>query len=254
MRADWRLAGFLLCAACGTSAQPSGSPSAPGGPPVPAAFSVLVYSRTEGFRHDSIPAGIAALRQQGSTRGFAIEATEDPTAFTDDSLSRHKVIVFLSTTGDVLNDSQQSAFERFIRRGNGFVGVHAAADTEYDWPFYGAMLGAYFDGHPDIQGASIQIEDPAHPSMSSLPRVWMRRDEWYNFRPNPRGRVTVLARLDESTYSGGTMGSDHPIVWTRIHEGGRVWYTGGGHTSESFGERLFVDHLGTAVMWAAGAL
>ena len=221
---------------------------------MPSTFAVLVFSRTEGFRHDSIPAGIAAIRQQGSTRGFSIDATEDANAFTDDSLARYKAVVFLSTTGDVLNAGQQAAFERFVRGGGGFVGVHSAADTEYDWPFYGRLVGAYFAGHPDIQNATIQIEDSGHPSTSSLPRAWMRRDEWYNFQRNPRGQVTVLATLDERTYAGGTMSSDHPIMWSHASEGGRAWYTAGGHTSESFSEPLFVEHLGRGISWAAGAI
>jgi type 1 glutamine amidotransferase len=218
------------------------------------AFSVLVFSRTEGFRHDSIPAGIAAIREQGTARGFSVDATEDPAGFADDTLARYKAVVFMSTTGDVLNAAQQAAFERFIRRGGGFAGVHAAADTEYDWPFYGGLIGAYFAGHPDIQNASILVEDPGHPSTAPLPLIWMRRDEWYNFQRNPRGAVTVLATLDERTYSGGTMAPDHPIMWSQTFEGGRSWYTAGGHTAESFSEPLFAEHLGRAIQWVAGAI
>jgi cytochrome c len=212
---------------------------------------VLVFSKTEGFRHDSIPAGLASFQLQGRQRGFAVDATENAGVFTDENLPKYAVVVFLSTTGDVLNDAQQAAFERFTRRGGGLVGVHAAADTEYDWPFYGALLGAYFGGHPDIQTATIVVEDQAHPSTSALPRSWVRRDEWYNFQRNPRGAVDVLATLDERTYSGGTMPSDHPIVWSHAYEGGRAWYTAGGHTAESFSEPLFADHLGKAIVWAA---
>jgi cytochrome c len=252
--ASW-IAGLLMVAACGGGSKTPESPSPmPNMPSTPATFAVLVFSKTEGFRHDSIPAGIAAVRQQGHVRGFSIDATEDSSAFTDDNLARYKAVVFLSTTGDVLNPAQQSAFERFIRRGGGFVGVHSAADTEYDWPFYGALMGAYFSGHPDIQTATIQIEDQGHPTVSSLPRMWPRRDEWYNFQRNPRGNVTVLATLDERTYSGGTMSPDHPIMWSHVHEGGRSWYTAGGHTTESYAEPPFVEHLGKAVLWVAGAI
>jgi type 1 glutamine amidotransferase len=222
--------------------------------PVAPALSVLVFSRTDGFRHDSIPAGIAAIQQQGRERGFTVDATEDSAAFSDEGLARYKAVVFLSTTGDVLNADQQGAFERFIRRGGGFVGVHSAADTEYDWAFYGGLIGAYFSNHPDIQRATIQTEDQSHPATASLPRAWVRRDEWYNFRRTPRGRVTVLATLDERTYSGGSMASDHPIIWSHTYEGGRAFYTAGGHTVESFSEPLFVEHLGKAVLWAAGAI
>jgi type 1 glutamine amidotransferase len=258
-RKYWRLkVSSVLAAAmaCGGAAnQLPGAPSSPSPTPsVPPALSVLVFSRTEGFRHDSIPAGIAAIREQGRLKGFTVEATENAGMFTDESLATVKAVIFLSTTGDVLNASQEGAFERFIRRGGGFVGVHSAADTEYDWPFYGALLGAYFSGHPDIQNATIQIEDQGHPTVTTLPRPWARRDEWYNFRRNPRGAVTILATLDERTYSGGTMAPDHPIIWSHTYEGGRSWYTAGGHTSESFSEPPFVEHLGKAILWAAGAI
>lgn len=239
----------LITAACGMSSQ-----APPGPSPVASTFSVLVFSKTAGFRHDSIPAGIEAVRRQGSARGFSVDASEDAGVFTDDSLGKYKAVVFLSTTGDVLNPAQEAAFERFIRRGGGFVGVHSATDTEYDWAFYGGLVGAYFAGHPDIQNASIQIEDTAHPATQSLPRPWSRRDEWYNFRQNPRGRVTVLATLDERTYTGGAMAPDHPIVWSQTYEGGRSFYTALGHTQESYSETAFVDHLGRGILWAAGAI
>jgi type 1 glutamine amidotransferase len=230
------------------------SPASPSPTPnqAPPAFSTLVFSKTAGFRHDSIPAAVAAVRQLGAQRGFIVTATEDATAFTDESLGGHKVVVFLLTTGDVLDAPQQSAFERFIRGGGGFVGVHSATDTEYDWPFYGEMIGAYFAGHPDIQNATVRVESPGHPSMSGVPATWMRRDEWYNFTANPRSVATILATLDERTYSGGSMGADHPIVWTRSYQGGRSWYTAGGHTTESYGEAPFLDHLARGILWAAG--
>jgi type 1 glutamine amidotransferase len=241
--------GLMIVAACGMSPQ-----APPAGPsPLTPTFAALVFSRTAGFRHDSIPAGIAAIRQQATVRGFSVDASEDANTFTDESLGKYKVVVFLSTTGDVLNAAQEAAFERFIRRGGGFVGVHSATDTEYDWPFYGALVGAYFAGHPDVQSATVQIEDAAHPATASLPRAWTRRDEWYNFRRNPRGNVNVLATLDEGSYTGGTMAPDHPIVWSHTYEGGRSFYTGGGHTQESFSETAFLDHLGRAILWAAGA-
>jgi len=243
------IAGVVIAAACGMSAQ-----APPGPSPVTPAFSILVFSKTAGFRHDSIPAGVEAIRRLGTARGFSVDASEDAGVFTDDSLGKYKVVAFLSTTGDVLNPAQEAAFERFIRRGGGFLGVHAATDTEYDWPFYGGLVGAYFAGHPDIQNATIQIEDPAHPAVASAPRPWTRRDEWYNFRLSPRGRVNVLATLDERSYSGGTMSPDHPIIWSHTYEGGRSFYTALGHTQESFSEAAFVEHLGRAILWAAGAI
>ncbi|MCM3881429.1 MAG: ThuA domain-containing protein [Vicinamibacterales bacterium] len=242
--------GATIAVSCGGA-----SPSAPGvqsQPTTPASFAVFVFSRTEGFRHDSIAAGITAIQQQGRQLGFTVDAGEDAASFSDGNLARYRVVVFLSTTGDVLNGAQQVAFEGFIRQGGGFVGIHSAADTEYDWPFYGGLLGAYFAGHPDIQAGTIRLETPSHPSMSGLPATWIRRDEWYNFQRNPRGSLDVLATLDERTYTGGTMAPDHPIIWSHTYEGGRSWYTAGGHTTESFSEPLFVAHIGSAIVWAAG--
>src|SRR5690606_7003198 len=117
----------------------------------------------------------------------------------------------------------------FIMNGGGFVGIHSASDTEYGWPFYGELIGAYFAGHPDPQTGTINIEDPDHPSTRALPSQWTRFEEWYNFQANPRPSVSVLATVDESTYTGGTMGADHPIVWCREFAGGRSWYTALGH-------------------------
>jgi cytochrome c len=161
-------------------------------------------------------------------------------------------VVFLSTTGDILNATQKAAFERYIRSGGGFVGIHSASDTEYQWGWYGRLVGAYFASHPQIQQATIHIEDPAHPSTKDLPTVWQRTDEWYNFRSNPRGKVHVLATLDEATYSGGKMGADHPIAWCQAIDGGRSWYTAMGHTVESYAEPLFRLHLLGGIESAAG--
>lgn len=212
---------------------------------------VLVFSRTAGFRHDSIPDGIAAVRQLGQQNGFDVDATEDATAFNDATLRQYQAVVFLSTTGNVLDGNQQAAFERYIRNGGGFAGVHSATDTEYDWPWYGGLVGAYFQSHPDIQRATIRLEDSTHPSTVGLPAVWSRTDEWYNFRLNPRGQVKVLAKLDEATYSGGLMGADHPASWCQLYDSGRSWYTAGGHTKESFSEPLFRQHLLGGIQFAA---
>lgn len=215
-------------------------------------FRVLVYSRTAGFRHASIPDGVAALREIGEAHGFEVDATEDPGAFTDENLDRYAVVVFLSTTGDVLDDAGQEAFERFIAKGRGYAGIHAAADTEYDWPWYGELVGGYFQSHPRIQPADVLVEDAAHPSTAHLPERWRRTDEWYNYRQNPRGRVRVLLSLDTDTFEGSTMPGDHPIAWCREFGGGRAWYTGGGHTSESFSEPEFREHMLGGILWAAG--
>ncbi|MFC4585246.1 ThuA domain-containing protein [Sphaerisporangium corydalis] len=216
------------------------------------AYKVLVFSKTAGFRHDSIPAGIAAVRDLGTANGFTVDATEDATAFTTANLANYKVVIFLSTTGDVLNAAQQTAFESYIAAGGGYVGVHAAADTEYDWPYYGGLVGAWFASHPAIQQVTVRVDDTTHPSTAHLPAAWVRTDELYNYRTNPREVAHVLARLDESTYTGGSMGADHPIAWCHPYQGGRAWYTGLGHTQESYAEPAFRAHLLGGIRWAAG--
>ncbi|HEX8531353.1 MAG TPA: ThuA domain-containing protein, partial [Cytophagales bacterium] len=152
---------------------------------------VLVFSKTKGFRHESIGAGKVALLKLAADNGFDADTTEDAAAFTTDNLKRYKAVVFLSTTGDVLDAAQQAAFEGYIRAGGGYAGVHAAADTEYSWAWYGDLVGAYFNSHPAIQQATVRVEDRAHASTAHLGRSWVRTDEWYNYSPNPRSKVHV---------------------------------------------------------------
>jgi type 1 glutamine amidotransferase len=215
-------------------------------------YQVLVFSRTAGYRHESIPAGIQAIRELGAEHGFEVDATEDPAAFTGADLARYAVVVFLSTTGDVLTDGGRAAFESYIRAGGGYVGVHSAASTEYGWPFYGELLGAWFDAHPRVQQATFVVEDGSHPATAGLPQRWVRIDELYNYRTNPRARVRVLMALDESSYTGGTMGADHPVAWCHDNLGGRAFHTGAGHTIESYAEPGFRSLLLGAVRYAAG--
>lgn len=219
--------------------------------PVATDVHVLVFTRTAGFRHDSIPDAISAIDTLGAENGFSVEATEDPSVFQDGALGRYAAVAFVLTTGDVLDDTQQAAFERYIRAGGGYVGVHSATDTEYDWPWYGGLVGAYFADHPPgTYQAAVLVEDQ---TQALLPESWLRTDEWYNFRSNPRDvpDMHVLASLDEASYTGGTMG-DHPIAWWHAYDGGRAWYTAGGHTPESYREPLFVAHLLSGIQYAAG--
>ncbi len=215
-------------------------------------FAVLVFTKTAGYRHDSIPHGIRAIEELGALHGFAVDSTEDGARFSDAILPRYKAVVFLNTTGDILDPAEKAAFERYIRSGGGFVGIHSASDTKYGWPWYGRLVGAWLASHPQIQRATVHIANPNHPSTSGLPASWERTDEWYNFRSNPRGAVQVLATLDETTYSGGTMGADHPITWCQNIDGGRSWYTAMGHTAESYAEPLFQLHLLGGIESAAG--
>jgi type 1 glutamine amidotransferase len=172
------------------------------------------------------------------------------------NLASFDVVVFLLTTGDVLDSAQQTAFERFIQAGGGYVGIHSATDTEYGWPWYEGLVGAYFNGHPKIQTAEINRSNQSHPSTDFLPIPWVLEDEWYNFKTNPseNNNITVLLWLDESTYAGGKMGNQHPISWSQFYDGGRSWYTGIGHRSEHYTsttETLFQQHVIAGIEWAA---
>ena len=219
---------------------------------VPEEIDVLVFSATVGFRHESIPAGVRALTELGEEHGFAVTATEDASVFTDQGLSDEEVVVFLNTTGDVFDASQQAAMERFVQSGKGFVGIHSATDTEYDWPWYGELVGTWFDRHPRPQDAALEVVAPEHPTMDGIPDSFQRFDEWYDFRSRPDPDVDVLVALEESTYEGGGMGADHPITWAHEYDGGRSFYTGFGHTAETFSEDLVRTLLANAVLWAAG--
>jgi uncharacterized protein len=207
---------------------------------------LLVYTRTTGYRHDSIPAGVAALRR---LEGYSVDATEDPAVFRPGQVGRYAAVVFLSTSGDVLDEAGRYALTGYMAAGGAWLGIHGASTTEYDWPWFGELVGAWFDQHPPVQEGTIAVEDRDHPATRHLAATWTRRDEWYAFRANPRPRVHVLLNADETSYSGGTMGADHPIAWCHDHLGGRSFYTALGHTEESFAEPAFLRHLSGALSW-----
>lgn len=214
---------------------------------------ILLFTKTAGFTHGSIPTAINAITNAAEQAGFLVDQSNDASLFNATDLANYDAVVFLLTSGNVLNDSQQAAFETFIQAGNGYAGVHSASDTEYQWPWYGGLVGAYFNGHPSIQQANVLVEDFSHPSTTGLNPTWVRTDEWYNFDINPRGTVNVLATVDESTYNGGNMGADHPIAWYHEYDGGRSWYTAGGHTNNSYGDPDFIAHILGGITYAAGA-
>ncbi len=216
---------------------------------------VLVFHRTTGFRHGSIPAGISAITELVATEHAATEvvATDDPAVFTDEGLAPYRVIVFLSTTGDVLDQQQEEAMERFVRSGGGFVGIHAAADTEYDWDWYGGLVGAYFLQHPAPQPGRVVVAPVEHPITVGLPNEFTVHEEWYDFRAPPPASVTVLASLDEASYAGGSMGTDHPIVWAHEYDGGRSVYLGFGHDAAAFDDPLIRTMIGQAIAWTRGS-
>ena len=207
---------------------------------------LLVYTRTTGYRHDSIPAGVSALRGMA---GYSVDTTEDPAVVRGRTLRGYAALVFLSTSGDVLDDAGRAALMEYMATGGAWLGIHGASTTEYDWPWFGDLVGARFDQHPPVQTGAATIDDKDHPATDSLETPWIRCDEWYAFRDNPRPRVHVLLTVDETSYEGGTMGADHPIAWCHERLGGRSFYTALGHTKESFAEPAFLRHLTGALSW-----
>jgi type 1 glutamine amidotransferase len=252
---------------------------------------VLVFSRTTGFRHPSIEAGVDAIRKLGAENDFAVDHTEDAALFASENLAQYRAVVFLSTTGNPLEQaSERGALEDFIHAGGGFVGIHAASDQNEDsqtgWPWFGQLVGAYFGGHPlyssrpagdescqfgpivSCHDGTALIEDDDHPATAHLARAssseppeWHVYDEFYGFATNPRGSVHVLASLDESTYldvpeqlsPAGRMGDDHPIAWCHEFEGGRAFYTALGHDTLLFTNDAYLGHVLGGILWATGA-
>ena len=220
----------------------------------PAEVKVLVFSKTDGYRHESIESGIEAIKKLGQQNDFTVEVTEDATLFNEAKLKDFMAVVFLNTTGDVLDPVQQSQMERFIQAGGGYVGIHSATDTEYGWPWYGKLSGAYFDSHPmnpNVQEGKVTVVQPNHVSTDSLPESWMVADEWYNYK-SIEPTNNVLITVDESTYEGGTNGANHPIAWYKEYDGGRSFYTGMGHTDEQFSDSKFLSHLLGGIKYAIG--
>lgn len=258
------LASLLLLSACGGSRAPTGTtPIVEDGE-----FRVLVYSRTAGFRHASIEPGIAALGELGRANGFAVDASEDPTVFNPETLARYAAVIWLNTTLTVLDtEAQREALQRYIEAGGGYVGIHSAADTEHDWPWYGELVGAYFKSHPVQQLGRLRIEAADHPAVAALPDPWTVFDEFYSFKTNPRGLVRVLMNIDETSYAqdpnttclpdsptfpngfSGVMG-DHPMSWCHDRLGGRAWYTALGHEAALYQLPEFREHLLQGILTA----
>ena len=235
-----------------------------------ARFRVLIFSKTAAFAHDSIPNGIAAIQLLGTQNNFQVDSTVDDTMFRSDILSHYQAVIFLSTTGDVLNDTEQTAFQQYIEAGGGWVGIHSAADTEYTWAWYGQLVGAYFRDHPNgTPPGDVLVDDPNDPSTAGLPARWSRTDEWYNFQTytnpvngggttatpyDPRNNTAlhILLTTDTSTYTGAAPTGDHPVAWCHRYDGGRAWYTALGHTQASYTEPLFLSHIYNGIAEAAG--
>jgi uncharacterized protein len=211
---------------------------------------VLIFSKTNGYRHGSIPVGIAAIKKLGSENNFDVDTTEDSLSFNPDNLKKYSTVIFLSTTGKVFGPEEEKALQQFIHKGGGFVGIHAATDCEYNWQWYGDLVGGYFKSHPKQQTAKFMVVNKNHPSTKDLPDVWERFDELYNFKYlNPD--ITVLIKIDEKSYKGGENGDNHPMAWYHEYEGGRAFYTELGHTDESYSDPNYLKHILGGILWVS---
>ena len=214
---------------------------------------ILVFSKTAGFRHTSaIQAGKKSIAELGVKNKFRVDTTENADAFTTDNLKQYAAVIFLCTTGNVLNEQQQQAFEQFIRNGGGYMGLHSAADTEYDWAWFGELNGAYFKNHPRQQEAVFNIVDGNNIATAHLPKVWKRFDELYNFKWIGTD-LHILITIDENSYTGGGNGEDHPMAWYHEFDGGRAFYTALGHDNKSFEDPLYLQHLLGGIKYVMGA-
>jgi cytochrome c len=220
----------------------------------PDSYRVLVFTKTDGVRRPSIKDGVQTIKDLAAANGFTVTSTQDAGAFTPENLAGFRAVVFLNTVGNVLNDTQQSAFEGYIHAGGGYVGVHAAAETEPDWGFYQELVGTKVAGVAGVGTGTVSVPDRAHPATETVPRTLTLTEEWYNFAANVRGRQHVLATVDEKSFSGGTMGFDHPVAWCQDHVGGRSFYTGLGHSIESYRTSGLRKHLLGGIQWAAGVV
>ncbi|SOD18322.1 ThuA domain-containing protein [Pedobacter xixiisoli] len=210
---------------------------------------VLVFSLTTSFRHKSIKEGIIAIRKLGAENNFEVDTSESVNSFTKENLSQYKTLIFLNPTGsNVFSEQQKLALKGYINDGGGLVGIHAATDFCFEWEWYGKMIGAFFTNHPKVQQAKLIAVNPKDKLMKGLPETWLHTDEWYNFK-SFNNDVKVLVKVDETSYQGGTMNNNHPIVWYHEFEGGRVFYTGMGHTPEAYSNKLFLTQLQTAIKW-----
>jgi uncharacterized protein len=212
---------------------------------------VLIFSKTNGYHHASISAGIVAIKKLGEQNGFLVDATDDSTRFRKKILKKYAALIFLSPTGKVFGPEEEKALQGYIHQGGGFVGIHAATDCEYNWQWYGDLVGGYFKSHPKQQLAKLMVVNKDHPSTSSLPDSWEHFDEWYNFKylsPD----ITVLIKIDEKSYTGGENGDNHPMAWYHSYQGGRSFYTELGHTDECFTDSIYLRHLLGGIQYAIG--
>jgi len=215
-------------------------------------INILVFTKANIFVHESRIAGAEAIKNLEVNYPFNVVISEDSLIFSDEKLVDFDVIVFVSTSGNILNESGKRAFKKFIQNGGGFVGIHGASDTEYDWEWFDDLLGTHFDMHPKVQTAIMDVLVNDALSTKHLPVKWEWTDEWYNWRHDLDPKIEVLITVDENTYEGGKHGSFHPISWRQDFEGGRCWYTALGHKSELYNDENYIRHIAGGIEWASG--
>jgi type 1 glutamine amidotransferase len=232
----------------------------PSGQSAPHQFSVLLFTKTSEWHHESINAGVTAIQKLADIHFFYLEWHEDAKRINDENLKKFDVIIFLNTTGDILNEEQQKAMEKFIQSGKGFVGIHAAADTEYDWEWYTKLVGRMFHVHPAIQTAQITVLDQNFPGLERMPKKRWWTDEWYQFGEEKVDGLNYLITVDEKTFDptvdwgakkGSGMGDFHPLAWYHEYDGGRSFYTALGHQPSKYSDELFLEHIYGGIYWAA---
>lgn len=223
-------------------------------------FKALLFTKTNGWHHESIHEGVDAIRKLAERNYFNVEWHEMPTVFNDNKLNEFQLIIFLNTTGDILNEEQQKAFTKFIQSGKGFVGIHSASDTEYDWPWYTQLVGRMFHIHPVIQTAVLKVVDNNFPGLERMPSSWYWTDEWYEFGEEKVKGLNYILAVDEKTYDpnvkwgqkvGKGMGDLHPIAWYHEFDGGRSFYTALGHMPAIYSDPIFLEHIYGGIYWAA---
>ncbi|MEM9547347.1 MAG: ThuA domain-containing protein [Bacteroidota bacterium] len=212
---------------------------------------VLIFSKTAGYHHTCIESGYLALEKLCTTNAIEVDSTTNSSDFNTENLSKYAAVIFFNTTGNVLNVQEEIAFQNYIQEGGGYVGIHAASDTEHDWAWYGRLVGAYFISHPKIQEAKFIVEDASFAATNFLPKEWIRTDELYNLGIVNK-EVNVVLSVDEESYEGGTNGKEHPMAWYHEYDGGRAFYTALGHTHSSYEEAYFLKHLLGGIRYAMG--
>jgi type 1 glutamine amidotransferase len=220
---------------------------------------VLVFTKVQGYYHESIPSGVKAIQKLGAENGFAVDTTRDSLYFTDKNLKKYAAIIFLSTSGRRLfTPEQQAAIKRYIEVGGGFMGIHCAACNysnlkpgDIDWPWYHKLVGATFTFHPAPADAMFDVVDRANMATKHLPARWKWHEELYTFK-DIQPDIHVLMKVDETTYKGGANGADHPMVWYHEFDGGRSFYVELGHFAEAYTNPDYLKIVLSGIQYAMG--